>query len=105
MAVGPEDYGEWDDQTCDSRYQAICQKKQENAVLPDPPDTPSPLGTCPAGWMGHGSFCYQVRKCQIFSVGNNIFAWELKGQIKVQISFFLENSFHDTLILQVDLKR
>ncbi|KAJ8030095.1 Macrophage mannose receptor 1 [Holothuria leucospilota] len=73
MAVGPEDYGEWDDQTCDSRYQAICQKKQENAVLPDPPATPSPLGSCPAGWMGYGSYCFQIMR-----VGNISLAmsWE-----------------------------
>ncbi|XP_071838886.1 uncharacterized protein [Apostichopus japonicus] len=77
MAVGPNDFGEWDDQTCDSRYQAICQRPQDNVVFPDPPPTPSPEWTCPSGWSGFGSYCYQIVRVGNISLA---YSWEDASQ-------------------------
>lgn len=106
MAVGPNDFGEWDDQTCDSRYQAICQRPQDNVVFPDPPPTPSPEWTCPSGWSGFGSYCYQVKfdhLCQRRSEAVSVYFFNVLCLYSIYISWAWGN-FSVTYIICILLQ-
>ncbi|XP_071488284.1 macrophage mannose receptor 1-like [Diadema antillarum] len=64
VSAGEDSNGRWDDQSCDSRYSAICQKPRRDDYVPEYPPTPSPDGSCAPGWVGYESYCYLIQREQ-----------------------------------------